>query len=1403
MPRIRVKSLPGYDLNRSFVTVNDKKYFEGENPANHLIYWQRFSDSAHGSVTNTGSPNDASSTLGSIVRIATNTLVSDLSPFPRDKVGNLRKTMRFSGNSSSFATQVSSNFIFGDGDGTTNDTAISVHMWIKADFQAAATTTLFSFSDAGFNQFISAGFDVSGNITWSILNGAIDSGGPVKIGRSYTAPSGAGWHHFVFTYDGTKTNSGLKFYINGVEQAGSSANNGTYTTLPNDQLQLMLGSAAYLLLPDRGIFEFAVYSGKVLSSDNVSALYDVTSGLSDETAPARTMLTGSGITSLPVRPYLHALDNATGSYPTIERWSADNSGNYPSFFDDTASIDFQAKGAALLFQRDGVPFGLEGNVVLGQQLSQDSQYLDRLLASPNTSPDLVLSTSQTSVLPGISDARVNFTPGQNFKPFVENNLLASDQIGKGNQFWSSGSIPSDIGIQGFEQPLWSKTKIEIDINPAQNTEVFYSTGTNPHSSPFASRGLGLAAGVNSGITYYNFSKREFEVIGDLTSGSFIDIYQNKLDLVTGSMQAFVNRSETDQRSRYVDSSISSVKDAEGSAGSFIYEKIGGLSSLAGFPQAPKFNATSSQLFDVSSLISTPFIVEKIVYEFSASFPELGIQDRPVKPVSSFGSSGEVIDFGPIVYNFFVMNQYQHNWNRKISYDQIFFDDIDLTSKYEFDLTTGSIKDVVFAGQVSQFSLGDTADGTLAGTLNSYQTARWWDDKKYLRDLNIIEEGVDNAKPGFSGGLTGSFVLSGNINQPTFSGISGLHRGLFQDKDDATYRNYSMGSRTPSAKTGKAMQQYVKSLGGRTNIAGANEGGEISSPRNLVGSVIGKGLVGMPSDYTDILFGQDPGGYNSNSSVPSPYILFPNDKLIFGWANQSFSAQGDSFESYKGSGVGTKGYPLNGDTERVAHDSRLNILPGKGKIVLYGSLMRQGKEFHQSTNQLLTSDAIHEDVRSNQNPMGQSDVLDQLEAQYYFLYSGSYIDRAFGDFDPRSEKSPIQRLSIQPNSVVGGLAGVTGSILKGVRLSDADERYFDSLVPEPDKIAKINENSFRLASGTDDFFGPNDDVAFYIMGGTASGFSLGTANPDQTWPRAFPFEARYGGSDSKTAPRTARPLSVVPDKTILGTTLTERRKKRVGNFSLMFAQQRPLWGGAASDSIIAVLARAIDSSPFQAVPDSQVKFLKGFYGFGDGGEFNLPIMTGENSVQTSTFVGYGYNNLNIRGFKFGLISALPAYSSMVYRHDRYGQLRDMLEQRTYTVSQPIEYSNLSQDSLTGLPSTLGQARGGQRNGPVSIDFFKVVGDSPQTAQRVPLTSKGSSSDFADIRAAVGGNIRGVWDSRCNIDAFSRVVKPFVDADPDISTPGLENLDLNTQQTDILNALNRGGEIAFDLGDFNIT
>ena len=81
---------------------------------------------------------------------------------------------------------------------------------------------------------------------------------------------------------------------------------------------------------------------------------------------------------------------------------------------------------------------------------------------------------------------------------------------------------------------------------------------------------------------------------------------------------------------------------------------------------------------------------------------------------------------------------------------------------------------------------------------------------------------------------------------------------------------------------------------------------------------------------------------------------------------------------------------------VGGSSTLEIAPYNGKLTLYGSLIREGREFHQGTNQLLTSDSIHEDVRDNTTLTNTSDCLDQFLSEYTSQYSGSYIDQVFDE-----------------------------------------------------------------------------------------------------------------------------------------------------------------------------------------------------------------------------------------------------------------------------------------------------------------------------------------------------------------------------------------------------------------------
>ena len=73
-----------------------------------------------------------------------------------------------------------------------------------------------------------------------------------------------------------------------------------------------------------------------------------------------------------------------------------------------------------------------------------------LVSSPNTVPDLNATNLKTSVIPGVSDQRVTFTPGEDFRPFKEHDLYAADRIGTSDPFWTTGSLIDEVGAGSIE-----------------------------------------------------------------------------------------------------------------------------------------------------------------------------------------------------------------------------------------------------------------------------------------------------------------------------------------------------------------------------------------------------------------------------------------------------------------------------------------------------------------------------------------------------------------------------------------------------------------------------------------------------------------------------------------------------------------------------------------------------------------------------------------------------------------------------------------------------------------------------------------------------------------------------------------------------------------------------------------
>ena len=449
-------------------------------------------------------------------------------------------------------------------------------------------------------------------------------------------------------------------------------------------------------------------------------------------------------------------------------------------------------------------------------------------------------------LKGIADSFITFTPGQDLQPFMDSGNPAVDgklssSIGGVNAFYATGSAVGVTG-QGFQQPLWSKSKIEIDITPAA-TQTF----TLYKSASVGSYPMG----------YWNPNTRLYVGIG---TGKGIDSYSGDLNGLKQSLeeQTFGFHSSID-----FGGTLTGLPQA--------YNLYGRQISNYGFPYHPKFQATGSQLLAMKDHISEPFLLEKICIEISSSMI------IPSKPGSS-----------PAGWTFFLLNQRPSLLGKDTNSQTIQYQfggsgapSVFLTSSLMIS-TTSEVVDIIQMFLSSSLDIFDYLNRELhIKSLASSQNAQWV--------MNSTVKSSIGYKEGIGYIFSGAFAAGRNtIPTLQYSGRNQI--------DQVFGRDWINAVEEPSiAATGS---YYINSY---------------------------NNLISINSRYTK----------------PNPYILLPSDKLTFGFQ-----------------------LPWDNDNG-IAQNSLTFATTGINKITLYGSSLRvnpetnQLEEYHDTLNQLLSSNSIHE------------------------------------------------------------------------------------------------------------------------------------------------------------------------------------------------------------------------------------------------------------------------------------------------------------------------------------------------------------------------------------------------------------------------------------------------------------
>jgi hypothetical protein len=470
---------------------------------------------------------------------------------------------------------------------------------------------------------------------------------------------------------------------------------------------------------------------------------------------------------------------------------------------------------------------------------------------------------------GVSDQFAHFTPGQYLTPFRDNlNPAANNGANPLASFYLTGSKISEVG-EGFSQPLWSKSKIEIDITPTVSHSFYIQNF--------------LSTSQNFPMAYWNTSTKKWEGVG-----------QGK---------EYGNYLTASAISRFLDEQPIGFGNCVTSEGTFtlIDQSAGAKISSFGFPWHTKFHGTSSNTIAMSDYINQPFLLEKIVIDCSAAF----------KHNNSAGTAGASSPYE--INTFFILNQRQpFSYNDPAHQVTTFLSGINPITTQTFNSAASlpsippggstrisTIRDLVTYAQVCTFT--DTVNLARTSSFKQEKTILSFDPNEPLSSQTLQNE------------WGGRLILSGVVKNAL-------------PCDSAGFIQVGMGT-----YEGVFLQNNSSTRSG-LNVAGG---------RDFIGA-LEKGQVISGSTYNGIttnLFNR----YSKNN----PYLLLPTDQLILGWQ----LPVPDSINQEIFAGLGDPTYNGKG--------SELIFYPVTSKVTLYGSLIREGKEYHDTTNQLLTSPGIHE------------------------------------------------------------------------------------------------------------------------------------------------------------------------------------------------------------------------------------------------------------------------------------------------------------------------------------------------------------------------------------------------------------------------------------------------------------
>ena len=578
------------------------------------------------------------------------------------------------------------------------------------------------------------------------------------------------------------------------------------------------------------------------------------------------------------------------------------------------------------------------------------------IATPHTLPTL---TAPGRSISGISDVHLKFTPGEDISAFDDSRILTIAE----SQFFTQGTDPGLIS--GMSSPLWSKTQFVIDLSPQEETTF----GMNTPSVTAATSSLETDDKIKQQLmVYWNKDIKRWEKIAQGVSGNPAN--SSLENMISSGALGFsgIDMVSTGSSNNYADQNILSPN---------VLNSYARPTSTFGFPFEGKYHATSSQYIKASDLgITKPFILEKCQISFNAKFEfgqEIGDAEDAYSLLYGYGGgSVRTVDSLQRIYipTFFILRQQDYdNFTTKIEYNT---DDSGILNKNNRYVTIPQT-DVRLSTSNTEYSSVQSSRELLTYGQITLFTSSSIGNKKFN-----IREALDN---GLSRDSEINILLANGQN------------GQLASNEDVNPITGSFIINFPSRVTGKIDGgSRFRAKDGSGNLLGVwldnKIGGRSYDSLDTSSRAIINGNTALEKAGSYKTFSTDTGVDSLDISVAnavstdlfSPYVIMPEDNIIFGWQYPMTNML----------------YDRSPGTAAIKFHSM--TLFSNANLTLFGSQLQDGIEFHETNNQNLGSDAVHEII-------GSEPVVDQFELSRAIENFGNYLD----NYVATSAEEPVDRV----------------------------------------------------------------------------------------------------------------------------------------------------------------------------------------------------------------------------------------------------------------------------------------------------------------------------------------------------------------------------------------------------------